>query len=127
MSGKWVSLSRDDVRRLWNFKHAHPHTFAGLDGFLRHRRRALLRRQEKRSSRMGMSRADHRRWPNAFFAETGLFALSDEALQRPTPVRPSIAACSMASLRFAHDRSTSPIFREQGIRVVLISPDAKSP
>jgi len=57
------------------FKHAHPPTFARLDGFLRRRLRALLRRQEKWSTRMGMSQADHRRWPNAFFAETGLFAL----------------------------------------------------
>jgi RNA-directed DNA polymerase len=57
------------------FKHAHPKTFESLDGFTRRRLRALLRRQEKKSSSMGISRADHQRWPNAFFAETGLFAL----------------------------------------------------
>ena len=57
------------------FKHAHPKTFESLDGFTRRRLRALLRRQEKKSSSMGISRADHQRWPNAFFAEAGLFAL----------------------------------------------------
>ena len=57
------------------FKHAHHFTFERLDAFTRRRLRALLRRQEKKSSRMGISQADHRRWPNAFFAETGLFAL----------------------------------------------------
>jgi RNA-directed DNA polymerase len=56
------------------FKHAHQKTFEKLDGFTRRRLRALLRRQEKRPSSMGMSRADHHRWPKAFFAEAGLFA-----------------------------------------------------
>jgi RNA-directed DNA polymerase len=57
------------------FKHAHRTTFNWLDAFTRRRLRALLRRQEKRSSRMGKSLADHKRWPNAFFAKAGLFAL----------------------------------------------------
>ena len=57
------------------FKHAHPKTFESLDGFTRRRLRALLRRQEKKSSSMEISRADHHRWPNAFFAKAGLFAL----------------------------------------------------
>jgi len=56
------------------FKHAHPYTFTALDGFVRRRLRAILRKQEKRPSR-GHSRADHQRWPNSFFAEAGLFAL----------------------------------------------------
>jgi RNA-directed DNA polymerase len=57
------------------FKHAHRTTFNWLDAFTRRRLRALLRRQQKRSSRMGKSLADHKRWPNAFFAKAGLFAL----------------------------------------------------
>jgi RNA-directed DNA polymerase len=57
------------------FKHVHRYTFERLDGFTRRRLRALLRRQEKRSSSMGNCRADHERWPKAFFAEVGLFAL----------------------------------------------------
>ena len=57
------------------FKHAHPYIFERLDGFTRRRLRALLRKQEKRPGR-GHCRADHQRWPNAFFAEAGLFALN---------------------------------------------------
>lgn len=56
------------------FKHAHPFIFQTLDGFIRRRLRALLRRQEKRRG-LGNSLADSRRWPNAFFANAGLFAL----------------------------------------------------
>src|SRR5208283_5776671 len=56
------------------FKHAHHTTFGKLDGFVRRRLRAVLRKQEKRPGR-GICRADHQRWPNAFFAEAGLFAL----------------------------------------------------
>ena len=56
------------------FKHAHPYTFVWLDKFVRRRLRALLRKQEKRPG-FGRSLADHLRWPNAFFAEAGLFAL----------------------------------------------------
>ena len=56
------------------FKHAHPSVFRTLDGFLRRRLRALLRKQEKRPGR-GRCLADHQRWTNASFAEVGLFAL----------------------------------------------------
>ncbi len=56
------------------FKHAHPHTFTALDGFVRRRLRALLRKQEKRPG-FGICRTDHQRWPNAFFAHAGLVAL----------------------------------------------------
>jgi RNA-directed DNA polymerase len=64
------------------FKHAHPRTFSGLDGFIRRRVRALLRKQEKRPGR-GRTLADHIRWPNTFFAELGLFTMSEaQALAR---------------------------------------------
>lgn len=56
------------------FKHAHPSTFSDMDGFVRRRLRALLRKQHKRPG-FGRSHADHRRWPNAFFAKAGLFAM----------------------------------------------------
>ena len=56
------------------FKHAHPDTFPWLDGFIRRRLRSLLRKQEKRPG-FGRCRADQQRWPNAFFAQAGLFAL----------------------------------------------------
>lgn len=56
------------------FKHANPTTFVQLDQFVRRRLRALLRKQQRRPSH-GHARADHQRWPNAFFASAGLFAL----------------------------------------------------
>jgi RNA-directed DNA polymerase len=56
------------------FKHAHPHTFRTLDKMIRRRLRALLRKQEKRPA-LGLCRDDHLRWPTAFFADQGLFAL----------------------------------------------------
>jgi RNA-directed DNA polymerase len=56
------------------FKHAHPRTFRVLDQMIRRRLRAVLRKQEKRPS-FGLCRDDHRRWPTAFFADQGLFAL----------------------------------------------------
>ncbi len=73
---EWIIADLNPVLRGWfgYFKHAHPYTFKRLDGFLRRRLRALLRKQEKRPGR-GQCRADHQRWPNAFFAEAGLFAL----------------------------------------------------
>jgi RNA-directed DNA polymerase len=55
------------------FKHAYPNTFAGVDGFVRRRLRALLRKQSKRPG-AGHSPNDHKLWPNAFFAREGLFA-----------------------------------------------------
>jgi RNA-directed DNA polymerase len=56
------------------FKHAHRNEFPSLDGFIRRRLRAILRKQEKRPA-YGLSPNDSRRWPNAFFADAGLFAL----------------------------------------------------
>jgi len=56
------------------FKHAEASVFRKLDGFLRRRLRALLRKQEKRPG-MGRCLADQQRWTNAFFAEAGPFAL----------------------------------------------------
>ncbi|MDP1572825.1 MAG: group II intron reverse transcriptase/maturase [Pseudomonadota bacterium] len=56
------------------FKHAHRTVFKVLDGLIRRRLRALLRKREKRPG-FGRCHADHSRWPNAFFAEQGLFTL----------------------------------------------------
>ena len=57
------------------FQHAHRWTFPALDGFIRRRLRAMLRKQQKRPGQ-GQCHADHRRWPNAFFANAGLFTLT---------------------------------------------------
>ena len=56
------------------FKHAHEWTFSGLDGQIRRRLRALLRKQEKRPG-FGRCLDDHQRWSKAFFAQAGLFAM----------------------------------------------------
>jgi RNA-directed DNA polymerase len=64
------------------FQHATPTVFRGIDGFVRRRLRAILRKQEKRPG-FGRCKADHLRWPNAFFAAHGLFTLhSAHALAR---------------------------------------------
>jgi RNA-directed DNA polymerase len=43
---------------------------------VRRRLRAILRRHAHQEGRHGHSQQDHRRWPNAFFAEYGLFTMS---------------------------------------------------
>jgi len=59
------------------FKHTSAtKLYAVLDGFVRRRLRAILRKQEKRPG-MGRCRSDHQRWPNAFFAAHGLFTLHE--------------------------------------------------
>lgn len=55
------------------FKHSRPFVFTPLDRFVRQRLRAILR---KRSHRRGCAKGlDYHRWPNAYFAEQGLFSL----------------------------------------------------
>ncbi len=61
------------------FKHAHNYTFSSLDGFIRRRLRAVLRKHQKRPS-AGRTGKDHRLWPNAFFAERGLFTMREAHL-----------------------------------------------
>ena len=57
------------------FKHANKTEFKPLDGLIRRRLRALLRKREKRPG-FGRCHADQVRWPNAFFAGQGLFTLA---------------------------------------------------
>jgi RNA-directed DNA polymerase len=57
------------------FKHAAPFQLRRLDRFVRRRLRAVLRKQDKRPG-FGRCKADHQKWPNAFFAEQGLFTLT---------------------------------------------------
>ena len=66
------------------FKHAHHYTFPIVDGFVRRRLRALLRKQQKRPGQ-GHTRADHQRWPNAFFAAHGLFTLTEAHVMASQP------------------------------------------
>jgi len=79
-SGQGLAMIIADVNRTLGgwfeyFKHSHRPTFRLMDGWIRRRLRSLLR---KRLGYKGMSKihgADHQRWPNAFFAEHGLFSL----------------------------------------------------
>ena len=58
------------------FKHAHHYTFNSLNGFIRRRLRAILCKHQKRPG-SGRTGKDHRKWPNAFFAERGLFTMRE--------------------------------------------------
>ena len=80
-TGKSLKSVIDDLNpmlRGWfgYFKHAHYRTFNTLDGLIRRRLRAKLRKHEKRPG-FGRCHADHRRWPNAYFAAHGLFTLKE--------------------------------------------------
>jgi RNA-directed DNA polymerase len=55
------------------FQHGHRATFSTLDGWIRMRLRSILR---QRQGKRGRGRGDDQKlWPNAFFAEQGLFSL----------------------------------------------------
>jgi RNA-directed DNA polymerase len=55
------------------FKHSYWRTFQPLDSWIRMRLRSILR---KRHGGKGRGHGnDHNRWPNAYFAECGLFSL----------------------------------------------------
>ena len=68
-----VDLNRTLKGWFGYFKHSHKFTFATLDRWVRMRLRSILRH---RHGGQGRGRgADHQRWPNAYFAEHGLFSL----------------------------------------------------
>jgi len=58
------------------FKHAHKQTFQTVDGFVRRRLRAILRKQDKRPG-MGRCLKDHMQWRNSYFATRGLFTMKE--------------------------------------------------
>lgn len=62
------------------FKHAPERTFLALDGLIRRRLRAILRKHLKRPG-FGRCLNDHRRWPNTFFAQAGLFTMYTALLE----------------------------------------------
>lgn len=57
------------------FKHSYKTTFPYLDSWIRHRLRAILLKRRGKS-RWRFTKADHQRWPNAFFRAHGLFSLA---------------------------------------------------
>jgi RNA-directed DNA polymerase len=56
------------------FKHSQKSVFRPLDQWTRQRVRGILRKRHKRSGRA--RGRDYQRWPNAYFAELGLFSLA---------------------------------------------------
>lgn len=68
------------------YKHSYQFTFEIVDGWVRMRLRSILRKRERRS---GPGRGiDHRRWPNVYFANHGLFSLRTAyALDRQSSLR----------------------------------------
>jgi RNA-directed DNA polymerase len=60
------------------FKHAHWKAMREVDGWVRMRLRSMLRKRRKGRGRGRGS--DHQRWPNAFFAQVGLFSLEQAHL-----------------------------------------------
>ena len=71
-----VIASLNPMLRGWfgYFKQAHPTTFPDIDGFVRRRLRSMLLKQKKKAH-IGFGTLVHKTWPNAFFANAGLFAL----------------------------------------------------
>lgn len=73
------------IQRGWfeYFKQSHWTIFEKLDKWIRMRLRSILRHRQKRK---GRSRGrDHNRWPNAFFAEQGLFSFTAAHAQARQP------------------------------------------
>lgn len=68
------------------FKHSHKTTFPRLDKWLRMRLRSILRKRRRGSKGRGRGQ-DHNRWPNAFFAEHGLFSLVAAHAEACQPAR----------------------------------------
>jgi len=77
--GRSLSMIIADVNRSLRgwfeyFKHSYRTTYPTLDSWVRMRLRSILR---KRHGGRGRGRgADHQRWPNAYFAEQGLYSLT---------------------------------------------------
>jgi RNA-directed DNA polymerase len=73
-----VIASLNPVLRGWfqYFKESPEHVFRGADEFVRRRLRAMLaKRNRKRLYHAGLSSS--KRWPNAYFAECGLYSMQN--------------------------------------------------
>jgi RNA-directed DNA polymerase len=57
------------------FKHSYHPTFRMEDGWIRRRLRSILRKRSRRKGSAQAHGADQSRWPNAYFAELGLYSL----------------------------------------------------
>lgn len=66
------------------FRHACRWEFPAVDGFIRRRLRAILRKHEKRPG-LGRCQSDQSRWPNAYFAAQGLFTMTEARMLASQP------------------------------------------
>jgi RNA-directed DNA polymerase len=57
------------------FKHSSRNAFGRIEAWVRMRLRSILRKRSKRHGRGGGY--DHRRWPNTYFRQLGLFSLGE--------------------------------------------------
>jgi RNA-directed DNA polymerase len=57
------------------FKHCHRNVFSALDGFIRRRLRAILRKRKKLPGHVNS--LDNQRWRNAYFTAHGFFSMSE--------------------------------------------------
>ena len=71
-----VIANINPILRGWRgyFKDAKPHDMDRIDGWLRRRLRAMLSKQQKRPC-FGRNQTTHKKWPNRWFAEQGLYSL----------------------------------------------------
>ena len=67
------------------FKHSHKFVFHSVDRWVRQRLRGILRKRRKRQGRARGK--DFNRWPNAFFAKQGLYALTEAAARERQSVK----------------------------------------
>jgi RNA-directed DNA polymerase len=88
--GRSLKAIIEDLNRtlrgwLGYFKRSHHTVFGTLDGWIRRRLRSVLR---KRMKLKGISRhgADEMRWPNAYFAEQGLYSLKAAHAKHVSPL-----------------------------------------
>lgn len=77
-NGRSLSVIIADVNKTLRgwfgyYRHSHYTTFGDVDGWVRMRLRSILRKRQKKRGRGRGS--DHQRWPNAFFADHGLYSL----------------------------------------------------
>jgi RNA-directed DNA polymerase len=71
-----IIAKANPILRGWHgyFRESHPAGLRDPDGWLRRRLRAMLLKREKRPG-PGLSKANHQRWHNRWFAAHGLFSL----------------------------------------------------
>lgn len=76
MSMAMIVARLNPTLRGWRgyFGEGPPTSLRDVDGWIRRRLRALLRRREQRQA-FGLTHADHQRWPNRWFAKQGLYSL----------------------------------------------------